>query len=200
MKLYYAPGACSQASHIALRESGLDFQLEKVDLRQKITASGEDYRTINPLGYVPALQLDTGDVITEGPAIMQFIADQAPAAGLLPAAGIARYRAIGWLNFIATELHKTCSPLFSPTITEEQRKPIIERLSLRLDTIEQKFAAGGYLMGVNYCVADIYLFVVTGWFGRLQIPLKKWPHIERFREVVATRPAVQAALEAEGLI
>ncbi|MDD2343741.1 MAG: glutathione transferase GstA [Tolumonas sp.] len=200
MKLYYAPGACSQASHIALRESGLDFQLEKVDLRQKITASGEDYRTINPLGYVPALQLDTGDVITEGPAIMQFIADQAPAAGLLPVVGVARYRAIGWLNFIATELHKTCSPLFSPTITEEQRKPIIERLSLRLDTIEQKFAAGGYLMGVNYCVADIYLFVVTGWFGRLQIPLKKWPHIERFREVVATRPAVQAALEAEGLI
>lgn len=200
MKLYYAPGACSQASHIALRESGLDFQLEKVDLRQKITASGEDYRTINPLGYVPALQLDTGDVITEGPAIMQFIADQAPASGLLPAAGVARYRAIGWLNFIATELHKTCSPLFSPTITEEQRKPIIERLSLRLDAIEHKFAAGGYLMGVNYCVADIYLFVVTGWFGRLQIPLKKWPHIERFREVVATRPAVQAALEAEGLI
>ncbi len=200
MKLYYAPGACSQASHIALRESGLDFQLEKVDLRQKITASGEDYRTINPLGYVPALQLDTGDVITEGPAIMQFIADQAPASGLLPAAGVARYRAIGWLNFIATELHKTCSPLFSPTITEEQCKPIIERLSLRLDAIEHKFAAGGYLMGVNYCVADIYLFVVTGWFGRLQIPLKKWPHIERFREVVATRPAVQAALEAEGLI
>ena len=109
MKLYYAPGACSQASHIALRESGLDFQLEKVDLRQKVTASGEDYRTINPLGYVPALQLDSGDVITEGPAIMQFIADLAPAAGLLPAAGIARYRAIGWLNFIATELHKTCS-------------------------------------------------------------------------------------------
>ena len=200
MKLYYAPGACSQASHIALRESGLDFQLEKVDLRQKVTASGEDYRTINPLGYVPALQLDTGDVITEGPAIMQFIADLAPAAGLLPAAGIARYRAIGWLNFIATELHKTCSPLFSPTISEEQRKPIIERLSLRLDAIEHKFAAGGYLMGANYCVADIYLFVVTGWFGRLQIPLKKWPHIERFREVVATRPAVQAALEAEGLI
>lgn len=200
MKLYYAPGACSQASHIALRESGLDFQLEKVDLRQKVTASGEDYRTINPLGYVPALQLDTDDVITEGPAIMQFIADQAPASGLLPAAGVARYRAIGWLNFIATELHKTCSPLFSPTITEEQRKPIIERLSLRLDAIEHKFAAGGYLMGANYCVADIYLFVVTGWFGRLQIPLKKWPHIERFREVVATRPAVQAALEAEGLI
>ena len=200
MKLYYAPGACSQASHIALRESGLDFQLEKVDLRQKVTASGEDYRTINPLGYVPALQLDSGDVITEGPAIMQFIADLAPAAGLLPAAGVARYRAIGWLNFIATELHKTCSPLFSPTISEEQRKPIIERLSLRLDAIEHKFAAGGYLMGANYCVADIYLFVVTGWFGRLQIPLKKWPHIERFREVVATRPAVQAALEAEGLI
>ena len=118
----------------------------------------------------------------------------------MPAAGVARYRAISWLNFIATELHKTCSPLFSPTITEEQRKPIIERLSLRLDAIEHKFAAGGYLMGANYCVADIYLFVVTGWFGRLQIPLKKWPHIERFREEVATRPAVQAALEAEGLI
>lgn len=200
MKLYYAPGACSQASHIALRESGLDFQLEKVDLRQKVTASGVDYRTINPLGYVPALQLDSGDVLTEGPAIMQFIADQAPASGLLPAEGVARYHAISWLNFIATELHKTCSPLFSPAITDEQRKPVVERLSSRLDTIEHKLATGSYLMGVNYCVADIYLFVVTGWFGRLQIPLKKWPHIERFREVMATRPTVQAALEAEGLI
>lgn len=200
MKLYYTPGACSQASHIALREAGLDFQLEKVDLRQKVTASGDDFRAINPLGYIPALQLDSGEVIIEGPAIMQFIADQAPAAGLLPVAGVARYHAIGWLNFIATELHKTCSPLFSPAITEEQRKPILERLSLRLDNVEQKLAAGGYLMGADFSVADIYLFVVTGWFGRLQISLAKWPHIERFREVMAARPTVQAALVAEGLI
>ena len=200
MKLYYAPGACSLASHIALREAGLDFQLEKVDLRKKVTASGDDYRQINPLGYIPALQLDNGDVLTEGPAIMQFIADQAPASGLLPAQGVARYHAIGWLNFIATELHKTCSPLFSPAITEEQRAPIIERLSARLDALEQRFSNGGYLMGSDFCVADLYLFVVTGWFGRLNISLKKWPHIERFREVMATRPAVQAALEAEGLL
>lgn len=200
MKLYYTPGACSQASHIALREAGLDFQLDKVDLRQKLTAAGDDFRAINPLGYIPALQLDSGEVIIEGPAIMQFIADQAPAAGLLSTAGVARYHAIGWLNFIATELHKTCSPLFSPTITDEQRKPIIERLSLRLDNVEQKLAAGGYLMGADFSVADIYLFVVTGWFGRLQIPLAKWPHIERFREVMAARPSVQAALVAEGLI
>jgi len=200
MKLYYTPGACSQASHIALREAGLDFQLDKVDLRQKLTAAGDDFRAINPLGYIPALQLDSGEVIIEGPAIMQFIADQAPAAGLLPTAGVARYHAIGWLNFIATELHKTCSPLFSPTMTDEKRKPIIERLSLRLDNVEQKLAAGGYLMGADFSVADIYLFVVTGWFGRLQISLAKWPHIERFREVMAARPSVQAALVAEGLI
>lgn len=200
MKLYYAPGACSQASHMALREAGLDFQLEKVDLRKKITASGDDYRKINPLGYVPALELDDGVVITEGPAIMQFIADHAPAAGLLPTEGTARYRAIGWLNFIATELHKTCSPLFSPTLTEEQRAPVIERLAVRLDRLELLFKTNSYLLGAQFSVADLYLFVITGWFGRMNIPLKKWLHIERFREVVAARPAVQAALEAEGFL
>ncbi len=200
MKLYYAPGACSQASHMALREAGLDFQLEKVDLRKKITASGDDYRKINPLGYVPALELDDGVVITEGPAIMQFIADHAPAAGLLPTEGTARYRAIGWLNFIATELHKTCSPLFSPTLTEEQRAPVIERLAVRLDRLELLFKTNSYLLGAQFSVADLYLFVITGWFGHMNIPLKKWPHIERFREVVAARPAVQAALEAEGFL
>ncbi|MBB6054179.1 glutathione transferase GstA [Tolumonas osonensis] len=200
MKLYYAPGACSQASHMALREAGLDFQLEKVDLRKKITASGDDYRKINPLGYVPALELDDGVVITEGPAIMQFIADHAPAAGLLPTEGTARYRAISWLNFIATELHKTCSPLFSPTLTEEQRAPVIERLAVRLDRLELLFKTNSYLLGAQFSVADLYLFVITGWFGHMNIPLKKWPHIERFREVVAARPAVQAALEAEGFL
>lgn len=200
MKLYYAPGACSQASHMALREAGLDFQLEKVDLRKKITASGDDYRKINPLGYVPALELDDGVVITEGPAIMQFIADHAPTAGLLPTEGTARYRAIGWLNFIATELHKTCSPLFSPAITEEQRTPIIERLAVRLDRLDLLFKTNSYLLGDQFSVADLYLFVITGWFGRMNIPLKKWLHIERFREVVAARPAVQAALEAEGFL
>lgn len=200
MKLYYTPGACSQASHMALREAGLDFQLEKVDLRKKITASGDDYRKINPLGYVPALELDDGVVITEGPAIMQFIADHAPAAGLLPTEGTARYRAIGWLNFIATELHKTCSPLFSPTLTEEQRAPVIERLAVRLDRLELLFKTNSYLLGAQFSVADLYLFVITGWFGHMNIPLKKWPHIERFREVVAARPAVQAALEAEGFL
>lgn len=200
MKLYYAPGACSQASHMALREAGLDFQLEKVDLRKKITASGDDYRKINPLGYAPALELDDGVVITEGPAIMQFIADHAPAAGLLPTEGTARYRAIGWLNFIATELHKTCSPLFSPTLTEEQRAPVIERLAVRLDRLELLFKTNSYLLGAQFSVADLYLFVITGWFGHMNIPLKKWPHIERFREVVAARPAVQAALEAEGFL
>ena len=200
MKLYYAPGACSQASHMALREAGLDFQLEKVDLRKKITASGDDYRKINPLGYVPALELDDGVVITEGPAIMQFIADHAPVAGLLPTEGTARYRAIGWLNFIATELHKTCSPLFSPTLTEEQRAPVIERLAVRLDRLELLFKTNSYLLGAQFSVADLYLFVITGWFGHMNIPLKKWPHIERFREVVAARPAVQAALEAEGFL
>lgn len=200
MKLYYAPGACSQASHIALREAGLDFQLEKVDLRQKMTASGEDYRQINPLGYVPALVLDNGDIITEGPAVMQFIADHAPTDCLLPAAGTARYRAIGWLNFVATEVHKTCSPLFSPVLTEEQRKPIIDRLSARLDMLEHHFRTNSYLLGAQFSVGDLYLFVVTGWFSRMNIALKKWPHIERFREVIAARPAVQAALEAEGFL
>lgn len=199
MKLYYTPGACSLASHIVLRETGLDFQIEKVNLRDKVTESGADFRQINPLGYIPALQLDSGEVLTEGPAIMQFVADQKPDS-VLASHGLARYQTVGWLNLIATELHKTCSPLFAPTITDEQREPIIARLSARLDHIETTLTVHAYLTGTEFTVADAYLFVVTGWFGRLNISLQRWPHIERFREVVAARPAVHAAMQAEGLL
>lgn len=199
MKLYYAPGACSLASHIVLRETGLDFQIEKVNLRDKVTESGADFRQINPLGYIPALQLDSGEVLTEGPAIMQYVADQKPDS-VLASSGLARYQTVGWLNLIATELHKTCSPLFAPTITDEQREPIVARLSARLDYLEQTLSQHAYLTGSEFTVADAYFFVVTGWFGRLNISLHKWPHIERFREVVAARPAVHAAMQAEGLI
>lgn len=199
MKLYYLPGACSLASHIALRESGLNFQLEKVIRETKHTESGVDFLTINPLGYIPALELDNGAVLTEGPAILQYIADLQPAMGLLPHTGIERYQAIGWLNFIATELHKTLSPLFNPALTAEQREPIIKRVAARLDHLDHIFLENQFLMGTHVSVGDFYLFAVTGWFGRLKLSLNDWPHLARWREAMKSRPAVQAALQAEGL-
>lgn len=199
MKLYYLPGACSLASHIALRESGLNFKLEKVLRDTKKTESGIDFLSINPLGYVPALELDNGAVITEGPAILQYIADLQPAMNLLPHDGIERYHAIAWLSFIGTELHKTVSPLFNPAITAEQRAPIVARVSARLDHLDHVLTDNNYLMGTHVSVGDFYLFAVTGWFGRLNLSLNDWPHIARWREAVKSRPAVQAALQAEGL-
>lgn len=200
MKLYYSPGACSLASHIALREAGLAFDLEKVDLRARRTEKNEDYTLVNPKGYVPALKLDTGEILTEGPALLQYIADRKPASGLAPAAGtMDRYRLMEWLNFISTEVHKQFSPLFNPRITPDWREAQVSRLAGRFDYLAQQLASRPYLMGERFTVADAYLFTVLSWCGLLKVELGKWPKLQEYLGRIAARPTVQAALKAEGL-
>ncbi|HYD96312.1 MAG TPA: glutathione transferase GstA [Noviherbaspirillum sp.] len=201
MKLYYSPGVCSLAPHIALREAGLPFTLEKVDADTKLTASGADYRAVNPNGYVPALEIEPGLVLTEGPAIMQYIADRAPAAKLVPPAGsMQRYRLQSWLNFITSEIHKGFSPLFKQGMPAEAKTLFKEQLAQRFDYVEQHLARHDWLLDGGFSVADAYLFVTTGWSGFVGIDLKKWPAIMAFRERVQARPAVRDALRAEGLL
>jgi glutathione S-transferase len=201
MKLYYSPGACSLSPHIVLRESGLQFDLERVDLKAKKTETGKDFLGISPNGYVPALELAPGDVLTEGPAIVQYIADQAPAARLAPANGTReRYTLQSWLNFIATELHKGFGGLFNPAAAEEAKALARKQLETRFATVERHLTNNDYLMGANYSVADIYLFVTLTWTGYVGIDMAQWPALSRFRDRVAKRPAVQAALKAEGLV
>lgn len=201
MKLYYMPGACSLASHITLREVGAAFDLEKVDAKQKKTERGADYTAINPKGYVPALALDNGELLTEGVAIMQYIADQNPKAGLAPAAGtLARARLQEQLNFVAAELHKAFSPLFNPSLPESDKAAARERVGQKLDLVEQLLSDGrSYLVGDNFSVADAYLFTVTNWTGPTGIGLDRWPHLAAFQQRIAARETVQAALKAEGL-
>jgi glutathione S-transferase len=200
MKLYYSQGACSLAPHIVLREAGLAFELEKVDTATKRTAGGEDYLALNPNGYVPALEIEPGLVLTEGPAIMQFIADKAPAAQLAPGAGsLERYQLQSWLNFITSEIHKGFSPLFKPAMPDAAKALFVEQLGQRFDFVERRLAQHDYLVGERFTVADAYLFVTTNWAGYLNISLERWPAINAFRARVAARPAVQAAMAAEGL-
>ncbi|GAP65407.1 glutathione S-transferase domain-containing protein [Mizugakiibacter sediminis] len=198
MKLYFSPGVCSQAPHIVLRETGLPFELVKVDTAAKRTEDGADYLQVNPNGYVPALEIEPGVVLTEGPAIMQYIADRAPQTGLAPAAGtLERYRLQSWLNFITSELHKGFSPLFHPQTPEAYKAQAIEMLGRRFDTVERHLAGTPYLMGERFGIADAYLFVVAGWSGYVGIDLGRWPNLAAFRQRVAQRPAVKAALAAE---
>jgi glutathione S-transferase len=198
MKLYFSPGACSLASHITLREAGLAFEAEKVDLRSHKTAAGADFYAINPKGYVPALQLDDGSVLTEGAAILQYIADQKPAAQLAPAAGtMDRYRLQEWLSFIGSELHKGFSPLFSPATPEEIRVATRERLENRLGFADGRLAGRSYLMGERFTVADAYLFTVLSWTQPVGIDRAKWPALEAYYRRVGERSAVQAARDAE---
>lgn len=200
MKLYFAPGACSLSPHIVLREAGLAFQLEKVDLASKVTAGGGDYRAVNPKGYVPALQMDDGQVLTEGPAIVQFVADRAPDKELAPAAGtMERYRLVEWLNFISTELHKTFSPLFKPATPDQTKQAAHETLAKRLDVVAQQLKKSDYLTGSRFSIADAYLFTVLNWAGFVKLDLSPWPEIREYQKRVAARPAVQAAMAAEGL-
>lgn len=200
MKLYYSPGACSLAPHIVLREAGLDFSFEKVDTATRRTAAGRDYLSINPNGYVPALEIEAGLVLTEGPAIMQFIADKAPGAQLAPGAGsLERYQLQSWLNFITAEIHKGFSPLFKPAMPDAAKALFVEQLGQRFDHVERHLAQHDYLVGERFTVADAYLFVTTNWAGYLGISLARWPGIEAFRARVAARPAVQAAMAAESL-
>ena len=201
MKLYFAPGACSLSPHIVLREAGLPFTAVKVNGKTKELEGGGDYRLVNPKGYVPALGLDDGGVLTEGPAIVQYIADQAPASKLAPANGtIERYRLQEWLNFITSELHKQFSPLFDASYPEELKAKQREKISGRLDWVAQQLGNKPYLMGDAFTVADAYLFTVIGWGQWVGIDLATWPLLKAYHKRVAARPKVREAMVAEGLI
>ncbi|ANX03439.1 glutathione transferase GstA [Immundisolibacter cernigliae] len=201
MKLYYTPGACSMAPHIALREAGLSFDLEKVDLMGKKTETGADFTTINPKGYVPALQLDNGQVLTEVGVLLQYIADQKPASGLAPAAGtLERYRLMETLNFIATELHKSFGPLFNPASTDEAKKAAIDMIGKRFGYLDQQLAGKQYLLGDTFTVADCYFGTVLGWCQYAKLDLSPWPAIGAYAGRVMSRPAVLETLKAEGLM
>jgi glutathione S-transferase len=199
LKLYFAPGACSLSSHIIAREAQLDFKLEKVDLASKKTASGQDYLAINPKGYVPTLELANGQVLTENPAIALYLADQKQTSNLAPPHGtFERYKLQEMLSYINSEIHKAYSPLFNPKITPESRQERIDYLNKRYPIVEKVLADRPYLFGENFSVADSYLFVVTRWSGYLKIDLSKFKALTEFQERVAQRPAVKAAIEAEG--
>lgn len=200
MKLYYAPGACSQSPHIVLREVGADFTLAKVNLKDKTTEHGENYLEVNPKGYVPALEIAPGKVLTEGPAIVQYIADQYPASKLAPAAGtLDRYHLQSWLNFITSEIHKSFSPLFNPAFSDEVKARFKEQLVKRFAYLQEHLAQQDYLMPTGFSVADAYLFVTSGWAKPMGIDLQQWPALAAYRQRIAERPSVKAALAAEGL-
>ena len=201
MKLYYSPGACSLSAHITLHESGLKFQHVAAPTKTHQLEDGTDYYTINPLGYVPLLELDDGTRLREGPAIVQYIADQVPSLKLAPANGtIARAQLQSWLNFIGTELHKGFGPLFNPATPEEFKALTKTKLLGRLKWVDSELAGKKYIMGDEFSVADPYLFTVTNWAPRVDIDMSAFPNIAAFRERVAARPAVQAAMREEGLI
>ena len=201
MKLFYSPGACSLSPHIALRESGLPFELALASTKTKKLADGSDYLAINPKGQVPALLLDDGELLTEGAVIVQYIADQAPQSGLLPAFGTrARYRVLEWLNYITTELHKTFGPLFNPAYPAEAKALNQAALLQRLAWVDSQLAGRDHLTGDTFTVADGYLFVVVNWTNFVGLDISGLTHLGAFMARVAARPAVQAALKAEGLL
>lgn len=201
MKLFFKAGSCSLSPHIVLKESGLAFETEAVDLKSKVTAKGSNYLEINPKGYVPALMLDSGEVLTEGPAITQYIADQVPQKKLAPANGtLARYRLQSWLTFIGTELHKSFVPFFNPQATQEWKDAAMANLERRFAFADQQLKGQDYLMGEDFSVADAYLFTVLGWTKYIKMDLGRWPSLAAFQARVAARPAVQAAMKAEGLL
>ena len=198
MKLYFSPGACSLSPHIILREAGYTFDTEKVSLADKKTASGTDYRTINPKGYVPALQLDNGEVLTEGPAIVQYLADRKPEAKFAPANGtLERTRLQEWLNFITSEIHKSFSPLFNSEMPDAAKAIYREKIAQRFALIDTTLAKQDYLLGPNASVADVYLFVVARWSNNFDIDLDRWPALAKFMDRMAERASVKAALNAE---
>jgi glutathione S-transferase len=201
MKLYYSPGACSLSPHIVACEAGIDLALEKVDLQAKVTAGGADFTKLNPKGYVPTLQLDNGEFLTEGPAIVQYLADQKPASQLAPAPGtLARYRLQEMLTYINSEIHKSFSRLFNPAVTDAVRSDTIAYLYKRYALIEQQLGGHKFLLGDHFTVADAYLFTVSNWADYLKVDMSQFPKLLRFQKAVAARPAVQQALRAEGLL
>jgi len=201
MKLYFSPGACSLSPHIVLNEAGLAFEKVKTDTKTKALEGGGDFRKINPLGYVPVLELDDGTRLTEGPAIVQYIADRVPGKKLAPPNGsLERTQLQGWLNFVSTELHKGFSPLFNPAMPEEAKKVFRERLGTRFAYVNNHLAGNEYLMGKEFSVADAYLFTISNWAARVDVDLSPHANVLAYRKRIGARPAVQAALKAEGLL
>lgn len=201
MKLYYSAGACSLSPHIVLHESGLAFQAISAPTKTHKLDDGTDYYTINPLGYVPLLELDDGRRLHEGPAIVQYIADQVPAKQLAPANGTyERYKLQEWLTFIGTELHKGFSPLFNPTTPADYKPSCLQRLTDRLKWVDSELAGKDYLLGSQFSVADAYLFTVTNWAPYVGLDISAFTHLLAYRARVGARPAVVAAMKAEGLI
>lgn len=200
MKLYYSPGACSLASNIVLQETGLNHTLEPVNLKTHHFKGG-DYYKVNPKGYVPALDLGNGEVLTEGVAIMQYVSDQKPESGLMPKAGtFERYRAQEWLTFISSEIHKTYAPLWQERTPAETKTMIKESLAKRFDFLTDQLKSRPFLMGDKFTAPDAYLFTILGWSNYTGIELAKWPTLMGYMERVTARPAVQAAMKAEGLL
>ncbi len=201
MKLYYSPGACSLAPHIVAREAGLSPDLEKVDLANRTTASGGSFLEVNPKGYVPALQVQDGTVMTEVSALIQYLADQAPQAGLIPAVGTPeRYKVLEWIGFISTEIHKGFGPLWNPTTPDAVKQATKEKLFQRFAYLDQQLDGRTYLTGEQFTVADAYLFVVVNWTNFHGLSLGDYPNLAAFMDRVAARPKVQEALQAEGLL
>jgi glutathione S-transferase len=201
MKLYYSPGACSLSPHIALHEAGLAHELVRVDLKEKKTETGEDFAKINPKNQVPALMLDSGELLTEGPVIVQVIADKAAGKNLAPANGTdERYKMQEWLNFTTSELHKNFSPLFNPSIPDDVKKFFADRIIGKFKYTDSQLADRDYLMGKQFTVADGYMFVMLAWADRMKLDLSGFKNLMAFKARVAARPNVQAALKMEGLL
>jgi glutathione S-transferase len=201
MKLYYEPRACSLSPHIVAREAGIAVDFEKVNLAEHRTEKGEDYTTINPKGYVPALRLDDGSLLTEGPAIVQYLADQKPASALAPTAGsMERYRLQEWLTFVGTELHKSFGILFSKAWSADAKENARANIIKRLAYVNDQLAGKQYLLGGNFTVADAYAFTVVNWTNFLGIDLKPYPNLTAYMQRVSARPKVQEALKFEGLL
>jgi glutathione S-transferase len=201
MKLYYSPGACSLSPHIALLEAGLPYDLVKVDLRAKKLENGDDFLKVNPKGQVPALALDSGELVTEGPVIVQIIADKAAGKNLAPARDSAeRYKLLEWLNFITTELHKNFGPMFSPVLADDAKAFFKDRVMAKFKYIDSQLAGRDYLMGSQFSVADGYLFTMLSWADRMKFDLSGLPKLLAYKARVAARPKVQEALSKEGLL
>jgi glutathione S-transferase len=201
MKLYFSPGACSLSPRIVMLEAGIPFESQRVDTKTKTLVGGGDYWAITDKGYVPALQLDSGEVITEGPALVQYLADLKPESGLAPAPGtLERVRLQEMLNYITSELHKTLGALFDPGFDDAAKAHLKEKAGTRFDWLSKKLADREYLMGARFTVADAYLFTVLNWCGWLGIDLARWPVLAAYQARVAARPKVQEALRAEGLV
>ena len=200
MILYYSPGACSQAPHILLHEIGLEHDAKRVDLKAKTLEDGSDYLKLNPKGSVPALQLDSGEVLTENAVVLQYLGDRAAWPEVLPPLGnFRRYRVLEMVNFITTELHKSFAPLFSPAAGDEVKTFFREQIAKKLDYVENRLGSGPFLMGEDLTLPDPYLFVITGWAEKM-IGLDRWPNLRAFRERMLQRPAVRHVLKFEGLL